>query len=83
VTSDPQPLPVTPTPQQRKALTGLRAQIADMLRAHPEGLTPAQVQAQLGIDKPLRATMKGMLQEGILRRPDTGAYAVYSLADGW
>jgi excisionase family DNA binding protein len=67
---------------KRKELTGDRARIADVLRAHPEGLTPAQVQAQLGTDKPLRDTMKNMLQDGILRRPHTAAYAVYVLAEG-
>jgi excisionase family DNA binding protein len=80
---DPPPLPVVPTPQQHKALTGLRAQIVDVLRAHPEGLTPAQVKGELGTNKDLRNTMKNMLQDGILRRPETGTYAVYVVADGW
>jgi hypothetical protein len=64
-------------------LTELRAQIVEALRAHPEGLTPVEVQTQLGTDKPLRDTMHGMLKAGILRRTDDKGYGRYVVAEGW
>jgi hypothetical protein len=46
-------------------------------------LTPARVKAELGTDQDLRDTMKNMLRDKMLRRPDIGTYAVYILANGW
>jgi excisionase family DNA binding protein len=83
-TPAPAPLHLVPTPAQRhKPLSQTRARIVELLHAHPEGLTPAQVKAALRTDKDQRNTMKGMLADGILRRPDDNGYGRYIVADEW
>jgi hypothetical protein len=39
-----------------------------LFQDHPERLSPAQMRHLLGVDKDLRATMKAMASNGLLRR---------------
>jgi hypothetical protein len=52
----------------------------DLLRQHPEGVSPAQVRQGLRAAKDLADTMGGMARDGILNRVETGRYIV---AEGW
>jgi hypothetical protein len=54
----------------------MRQRILALLRAHPEGLAPAQVRQQLGITKPLAPTMTAMLRDGLQQRLEWGRYVV-------
>jgi excisionase family DNA binding protein len=75
--------PAAPPVPPRKPLDGLRAQIVEVLRPHPAGLTPAQVKAALGTEKDPRDTMRGMLRDRILRRTDEKSYGRYVVAERW
>jgi hypothetical protein len=52
----------------------------DLLRQHPEGLSPAPVRQGLRAEKGLADTRGGIAQDGILNRVGTGRYIV---AGGW
>ena len=52
----------------------------DLLRQHPEGLSPAQVRKGLRAEKDVADTMGGMARDSILNRIETGRYTV---AEGW
>lgn len=54
----------------------LRQRIVALLRAHPAGLSPAQVRRQLGVEKDLTSTMKAMAREGLIQRVAVGWYIV-------
>jgi excisionase family DNA binding protein len=72
--------PSLPPRSKDTPLSGVRQQIVDLLRAHPEGLPPAQVRALLVAEKDLADTMRGMSRDGILRRLEIGRYVV---TEGW
>jgi hypothetical protein len=55
----------------------IRRRIVALLRAHPDGLSPAQVGSLLRINKNLGNTMKAMVRDGLLRRVETGRYAAH------
>jgi hypothetical protein len=48
----------------------------DLLRQHPEGMSPAQVRQALRTDKDLGDTVGGMAREGILTRVGMGLYVM-------
>ena len=48
----------------------------DLLRQHPEGLSPAQMRQGWRAEKDLADTMGGMARDGILNRVETGWYIV-------
>jgi hypothetical protein len=54
----------------------MRRRIVALLQEHPEGLSPVQTRQLLGIAKDLGSTMKAMVRDGLLRRVETGRYAV-------
>jgi len=54
----------------------MRRRIVALLREHPEGLTPAQMKALLGVDRSLADTCLGMLRYGLVRRVGPGRYMV-------
>jgi len=56
------------------ALSGVRLQIITLLREHPKGLTPAEVQERLGCPKDLAPTIRSMARDGLLRRVAKGIY---------
>jgi excisionase family DNA binding protein len=72
--------PSLPPRSKDKPLSGVRQQIVTLLRAHPDGLPPAQVRALLPAEKDVADTMRGMSRDGILRRLATGRYVV---VEGW
>jgi DNA-binding IclR family transcriptional regulator len=52
----------------------MRRQIVALLREYPEGLTPAEIQERLGVERSLTDTCQGMLRYGLLRRLERGRY---------
>jgi excisionase family DNA binding protein len=74
--------PVLPTPAAvaiprrtpTRPLSQIRQQIVDLLRQHPEGMSPAQVRRALRTEKDLGDTMGGMARDGILSRVEAGRY---------
>jgi hypothetical protein len=65
------PMPQTPPGAHRDAM---RWRILTLLRAHPEGLTPGEIQALLGVDRSLTDTVLGMVRYGLVRRVEHGRY---------
>lgn len=61
--------PVYEAPRHR-----IRRQIIELLRQHPEGLSPAEVRDRLGMAKDLGSTMKSMCLAGLIHRPVVGLY---------
>lgn len=77
----PAPLPaVVPAtaarPPARPPLSGLRQQIVEVVRQHPEGIAPRDVRTLLAVDHEVRTTMKGLVRSGILTRREAGRYVV-------
>jgi excisionase family DNA binding protein len=70
------PTPVLPTaiPPRTRPLSAMRQRIVDLLRQHPEGMSPAQVRQALRIGKDLGDTMGGMARDGLLTRVEAGRY---------
>jgi excisionase family DNA binding protein len=76
------PTPVLPTPAAvaiprrtpARPLSAMRQRIVDLLRQHPEGMSPAQVRQALRIGKDLGDTMGGMARDGLLTRVEAGRY---------
>lgn len=54
----------------------MRRRIVDLVREHPEGLSPAEARRLLRADKDLGSTMKSMARDGLLRRVEIGRYVV-------
>lgn len=63
-------------PPARPPLRGLRQQIVEVVRQHPEGIAPRDVRTLLAVDHDVRSTMKGMVRSGILTRRAAGRYVV-------
>jgi hypothetical protein len=70
------PSPQLGLPIRSRPLSQMRQQIVDLLRQHPEGMSPAQVRQALRAKKDLADTMGGMARDGILRRVETGRYLI-------
>jgi hypothetical protein len=66
----PAPSPAAPTMDRGE----MRRRIVALLREHPEGLTPAEMQALLGIERSLADTCLGMLRYGLVQRVGYGRY---------
>jgi hypothetical protein len=74
--------PAAPLPALRPRATdslgdlrgGMRRRIVVLLQDHPEGLTPAEMRALLGVDKSLADTCLGMLRYGLVQRVGRGRY---------
>ena len=63
------------TVDPREASRGdMRRRIMALLQDHPEGLTPAEMRTQLGVDKSLADTCLGMLRYGLVQRVGRGRY---------
>jgi excisionase family DNA binding protein len=69
--SKPPPQPSLPT----RPLSQMRQRIVDLLRQHPEGMSPAQVRQALRTEKDLGDTMGGMARDGLLTK-EAGRYRV-------
>jgi hypothetical protein len=54
----------------------MRRRIVTLLTDHPEGLTPADMQARLGVERTLVDVCQGMLRYGLIRRVARGRYAL-------
>ena len=52
----------------------MRQRIVTLLQEHPEGLTPAQIRDQLGVQRPLGDTLLGMRRYGLVQRVERGRY---------
>jgi hypothetical protein len=66
-----------PPPQRSlptRPLSQMRQRIVDLLRQHPEGMSPAQVRQALRTEKDLGDTMGGMARDGLLTRVEAGRY---------
>jgi hypothetical protein len=76
------PPPAAPRPAPRPRATDslgdprgvMRRRIVVLLQDHPEGLTPAEMRALLGVDKSLADTCLGMLRYGLVQRVGRGRY---------
>lgn len=72
--ASPRPEPRTPAaPMDTRC--DMRRRIVDLLREHPEGLTPAEIRALLGVDRSLTDTCIGMLRYGLVQRVERGRYS--------
>jgi len=74
----PSPAP-PPAPARTPAPAGdprgaMRWRIIEVLQTHPEGLTSAQLQITLGVERSLTDTCIGMCRDGLLRRVERGRY---------
>jgi len=69
-------------PPARPPLSGLRQQIVEVVRQHPEGIAPRDVRTLLAVDHDVRSTMKGMVRSGILTRRAAGRYVVAAAGAG-
>jgi len=81
--STPAPAPAPPAPEATTAAMAtapgesrgaMRRRIVALLQDHPEGLTPAQMQALLGVERSLADTCLGMLRYGLVQRVGYGRY---------
>ena len=54
----------------------LHQQIREVLASQPGGLTPVQIAAVLGTDRPLRHVLRGLWRRGRLTRLGPGRYAL-------
>jgi excisionase family DNA binding protein len=72
----PPPPPQPSLPTRPRPLSQMRQQIVDLLRQHPEGMSPAQVRQALRTEKDLADTMGGMARDGLLTRVEAGRYRV-------
>jgi hypothetical protein len=77
----PQGTPPSPDPPQGQpgaregdARGAMRRRIVALLQDHPEGLTPAQMQTLLGVERSLADTALGMLRYGLVQRVGYGRY---------
>jgi hypothetical protein len=61
----PSPGPLS-TPRLEAPRGDLRRRIVALRQAYPEGLTPAEMQTLLGVDKSLADTCLGMLRYGLV-----------------
>jgi hypothetical protein len=52
----------------------MRQRIVALLQAHPEGLTPAEMQTLLGVERSLTDTVLGMVRYGLVQRVGYGRY---------
>ena len=52
----------------------MRRRIVTLLQEHPEGLTPAEIRALLGVDRSLGDTVLGMRRYGLVQRVGHGRY---------
>jgi hypothetical protein len=57
----------------------MRRRIVALLREYPEGLTPAEIRAFLGVDRPLSDTLLGMRRYGLVQRVGRGRYVAATL----
>jgi Arc/MetJ-type ribon-helix-helix transcriptional regulator len=62
--------------QPKQPLSKMRREIIELLRQHPEGLSPVDTRKLLGAEKDLGSTMKSMARDGFLRRLEIGRYSV-------
>ena len=58
------------------AVPPLRQRISTLLKDHPQGMTRVQIQQALGTHKHLKHTLVGMARAKLLRRVETGIYAL-------
>ena len=70
----PPDAPPTPPDAAGDARGAMRRRIVALLQDEPEGLTPAEMQARLGVERSLTDTCQGMLRYGRLRRVGRGRY---------
>jgi AcrR family transcriptional regulator len=79
----PTPPQPTPAPQATPVRTpappgeprgAMRRRIVELLREHPEGLTPAEIGERLGVERSLVDTCQGMLRYQLIRRIERGRY---------
>jgi len=74
------PAPVPPRPQSAQPTSvprgDMRRRIVALLRAHPQGLTPADIRVRLHVEKRLSSTCLAMLRDGLLRRVAPGVYVI-------
>jgi hypothetical protein len=54
----------------------LHTQILEVLAAQPAGLTPGEIAAALGTDRPLADVLRGLFRRGRLARVGKGRYAL-------
>jgi len=70
------PASASPFGAVAKPSGAMRRRIVALLRAQPDGLTAAQVQRALAVDKDLLWTLEGMAKDCILLRVEPGRYAL-------
>ena len=69
------PAPHTPPQEPSGDSRGaMRRRIVALLQDYPEGLTPVEMRAHLGVDKSLADTCLGMLRYGLVQRVGRGRY---------
>ena len=53
----------------------MRWRIVALLQDYPEGLTPAEIQTLLGVERSLTDTVLGMVRYGLVQRVGPGRYS--------
>jgi hypothetical protein len=72
-TGRPRPASSAQAPRQSSEL---HKQILEALAAQPAGFTHSEIEAALGIDRPLADVLRGLWRRGRLARVGTGRYAL-------
>ena len=88
-----QDAPGAPQPPRRVQRPGARPSAPDdprgdmrrrtvaVLQDYPDGLTPAEIQTLLGVERRLGGTCRGMLRYGLVRRVERGRYVTAEPAE--
>jgi hypothetical protein len=69
-----------PAPPPGDPRGAMRRRIVALLQDYPEGLTPAEMRALLGVERSLADTCLGMLRYGLVQRVGRGRYVATALS---
>src|SRR5262249_43962431 len=69
-----------PAPPPGDPRGDMRRRIVALLQDYPEGLTPAEMRALLGVERSLADTCLGMLRYGLVQRVGRGRYVATALS---
>src|SRR6266851_6038739 len=74
------PTAQVPAPRRRGRTSTLRQPILNLLHAHPEGLTAAQLRVYLDVDRNIGDVLQGMVRNQLLTKQGSGAQVRYRAA---
>ncbi len=74
------PTAQVPAPRRRGRTSTLRQPILNLLHAHPEGLTAAQLRVYMDVDRNIGDVLQGMVRNQLLTKQGSGAQVRYRAA---